>query len=72
MTHFSLISVRATLLAALIIGSLSTADSVRAETYQASKLERSLVKIFFLPVQPGHGLQRHRSFRHRWQYRNRC
>lgn len=49
MTHFSLISVRATLLAALIIGSLSTADSVRAETYQASKLERSLVKIFFYP-----------------------
>jgi len=49
MTHFSGISVRTTLLAALIIGSLSIADGARASTYQASQLERSLVKIFFYP-----------------------
>jgi putative exosortase-associated protein (TIGR04073 family) len=49
MTHFSVISVRTILLTALIIGSLTTAGRARATTYQASQLERSLVKIFFYP-----------------------
>ena len=49
MTHFSVIYVRAILLAALIIGSLSTVDRARAQSYQASKLERSLITIFFYP-----------------------
>ncbi|HCN08560.1 MAG TPA: hypothetical protein DIT01_11560 [Lentisphaeria bacterium] len=49
MTHFSGIYVRTTLLTALIIGSLSTVDRARAQSYQTSKLERSLITIFFYP-----------------------